>query len=63
MRQYWSGKTKPKPALKLTRNAFSKLLWNLEKNDLPGFSSDHKSVGVAHENHHPKISLAFPRQQ
>ena len=26
MRQYWLGKTKPKQAFRLTRNAFSKLL-------------------------------------
>ena len=25
------------------------------------YSRDHKGVGVAHEKHHPKTSLTFPR--
>jgi len=29
MGQYWFGKTKPKQALRSTRNAFKKLPWNL----------------------------------
>jgi len=28
MGQYWLGKTKPKQAFRLTRNAFKKPLWN-----------------------------------
>ena len=31
MRQYWLSKTKPKQAFRLTRNAFKKLPWNLQK--------------------------------
>jgi len=37
MGQYWLGKTKLKQALKLTHNAFEKLLRNLKKNHLTFF--------------------------
>ena len=40
MGQYWLGKTKPKNAFRLTRNAFKKLLQNL-KNHLMEFSTDY----------------------
>ena len=39
MRQYWLGKTKPKQVLRLTRNAFNKLLRN-SKNNLMELSTD-----------------------
>jgi len=41
MGQHWLGKTKPKQAFRLTRNAFKKLLRNfLRKNNLMEFSTD-----------------------
>jgi len=40
MGQHWLGKTKPKQAIKSTRNNFKKVLWNLKKNYLTEFSTN-----------------------